>query len=192
MTFRSLLALAAIVLAARCAPPPTTAAAPSSPAGTTAPVAEEAADWWRHVAFLADDDMRGRETGSPEHRKAANYVADAFERAGLQPAGSDEYLQPVTFRSRRIDESRSSLALVRKGKVTPVVLGDEASSGMRIDAAPEVDAPLVFAGNGLRIPEASHDDFDGLDVKGKVVVYLAAASPRRRESRLRPASAAPR
>jgi len=175
MTFRSLLALAAMVLAARCAPPPTTAAAPSSPAGTTAPVAEEAADWWRHVAFLADDDMRGRETGSPEHRKAANYVADAFERAGLQPAGSDEYLQPVTFRSRRIDESRSSLALVRKGKVTPVVLGDEASFGMRIDAAPAVDAALVFAGYGLRIPEASHDDFDGLDVKGKVVVYLAGA-----------------
>ena len=175
MTLRSLLALAAMVLAARCAPPPTTAAAPSSPAGPTALVAAEAADWWRHVAFLADDDMRGRETGSPEHRKAANYVADAFERAGLQPAGSDEYLQPVTFRSRRIDESKSSLALVRKGKVTPVVLGDEASFGMRIDAAPEVDAPLVFAGYGLRIPEASHDDFDGLDVKGKVVVYLAGA-----------------
>lgn len=175
MTLRSLLALAAMVLAARCAPPPTTAAAPSSPAGTTAPVAAEAADWWRHVVFLADDDMRGRETGSPEHRKAANYVADAFERAGLQPAGSDEFLQPVTFRSRKIDESKSSLAIVRKGKVTPVVLGDEASFGMRIDAAPEVDAPLVFAGYGLRIPEASHDDFDGLDVKGKVVVYLAGA-----------------
>ncbi len=175
MTFRSLLALAAMVLAARCAPPPTTAAAPSSPAGTTAPVAAEAADWWRHVVFLADDDMRGRETGSPEHRKAANYVADAFERAGLQPAGSDEFLQPVTFRSRKIDESKSSLAIVRKGKVTPVVLGDEASFGMRIDAAPAVDAALVFAGYGLRIPEASHDDFDGLDVKGKVVVYLAGA-----------------
>ena len=175
MTLRSLLALAAMVLAARCAPPPTTAAAPSSPAGPTAPVAAEAADWWRHVAFLADDDMRGRETGSPEHRKAANYVADAFERAGLQPAGSDEFLQPVTFRSRKIDESKSSLAIVRKGKVTPVVLGDEASFGMRIDAAPAVDAALVFAGYGLRIPEASHDDFDGLDVKGKVVVYLAGA-----------------
>ncbi len=175
MTLRSLLALAAMVLAARCAPPPTTAAAPSSPAGTTAPVAAEAADWWRHVVFLADDDMRGRETGSPEHRKAANYVADAFERAGLQPAGSDEFLQPVTFRSRKIDESKSSLAIVRKGKVTPVVLGDEASFGMRIDAAPAVDAALVFAGYGLRIPEASHDDFDGLDVKGKVVVYLAGA-----------------
>ena len=78
------LALAAMVLAARCAPPPTTAAAPSSPAGTTAPVAAEAADWWRHVVFLADDDMRGRETGSPEHRKAAEYAA------GITPSG-----QPV-------------------------------------------------------------------------------------------------
>lgn len=175
MTLRSMLALAAMTLAAGCAPPP--AADGTAPAGTTpaAPATAEAADWWRHVAFLADDDMRGRETGSPEHRKAANYVSDQFEKAGLQPAGSHGYLQPVTFRSRRIDESKSSLAIVRKGKAMPVVLGDEASFGMRIDAAPAVDAPLVFAGHGLRIPEASHDDFDGLDVTGKVVVYLAGA-----------------
>lgn len=175
MTLRSMIALAAMTLAAGCAPPP--AADGTAPTGATAttPATAEAADWWRHVAFLADDDMRGRETGSPEHRKAANYVAAQFEQAGLQAAGSHGYLQPVTFRSRKIDESKSSLAIVRKGKSTPVVLGDEASFGMRIDAAPAVDAPLVFAGHGLRIPEAQHDDFDGLDVKGKVVVYLAGA-----------------
>ena len=46
---------------------------------------------------------------------------------------------------------------------------------MRIDPAPSVDAPLVFAGHGLQIPEAKHDDFAGLDVKGKVVVYLAGS-----------------
>ena len=45
--------------------------------------------------------MRGRETGSPEHRKAADYVAEHFKQAGLQPAGSSGYLQPVAFRSRR-------------------------------------------------------------------------------------------
>lgn len=86
MTLQSMLALAAMTLAAGCAPPP--AADGTAPAGapSTTPAAAEAADWWRHVAFLADDDMRGRETGSPEHRKAANYVSDQFEQAGLQPA----------------------------------------------------------------------------------------------------------
>ncbi len=121
--------------------------------------------------------MRGRETGSPEHRKAADYVADQFTRAGLEPAGIAGFMQPVTFRSRKIVEEKSSLALVRRGKETPVVLGDEATFSMRIDAAPQVEAPLVFAGHGLAIPELDHDDFAGLDLKGKVVVHVSG-SPR--------------
>ena len=146
-------------------------------AETSSPPADAHARWWAHVQRLASDDMRGRETGSAEHRHAAEYVAEAFKAAGLAPAGTDGYRQPVTFRSRRIDEVQSSLALVRDGTRTPVTLGEEATFGMRIDAAPDVEAPLVFAGHGLQIPEAQHDDFAGLDVKGKVVVYLSG-SPR--------------
>lgn len=146
-------------------------------AETSSPPADAHARWWAHVQRLASDDMRGRETGSAEHRHAAEYVAEAFKAAGLAPAGTDGYRQPVPFRSRRIDEVQSSLALVRDGTRTPVTLGEEATFGMRIDAAPDVEAPLVFAGHGLQIPEAQHDDFAGLDVKGKVVVYLSG-SPR--------------
>jgi Zn-dependent M28 family amino/carboxypeptidase len=141
-------------------------------AGSSAGAADR---WFAHVEALANDEMRGRETGSPEHRKAADYVAERFKRAGVQPAGTDGYFQPVAFRSRKIDESQSSLALVRGGKAEPVALGDEATFGMRIDPAPAVEAALVFAGHGLQIPEVKHDDFAGLDVKGKVVVYLAGS-----------------
>ena len=37
--------------------------------------ANDAQKWWEHIRFLATDEMRGRETGSPEHRRAAEYVA---------------------------------------------------------------------------------------------------------------------
>lgn len=135
--------------------------------------AEPADRWWAHVSFLADDAMKGRETGSPEHRKAAEYVAAEFKRAGLEPGGTAGYLQPVSFRSRRIVEAQSSLALVRKGGVVePIVLGDEATFSMRIEPAPEVEAPLVFAGYGLQVPESTHDDLAGLDLKGKIVLHL--------------------
>ncbi len=172
-----LLPLLALPLAGCAAPAPASGSAGGSTPATVDKVPEgsRADAWWEHVQFLAADEMRGRETGSPEHRKAANYVADQFTRAGVQPAGTDGFLQPVTFRSRKIDESKSSLALVRKGKASPVSLGDEATFGMRIDAAPQLEAPLVFVGHGLRIPEANHDDFEGLDVRGKVVVYLAGS-----------------
>jgi Zn-dependent M28 family amino/carboxypeptidase len=176
MSVRRLLGVWAVVASAGCASEATAPAPASSPASdATATRPEPAGAWWTHVTFLAADEMRGRETGSPEHRKAANYVAEQLAKAGVAPAGTNGFMQPVTFRSRRIDEANSSLALVRRGKETAVALGDEAGFGMRIDAAPKVEAPLVFAGHGLVIPEVQHDDFAGLDVKGKVVVYLAGS-----------------
>ena len=152
MTVRLLLALAAAASMTACtAPPPEARAADGRPAAT--PADDAASRWFAHVEYLANDDMRGRETGSPEHRKAADYVADQFARAGLEPAGIAGYLQPVTFSRAKIVEEKSSLALVRRGRETPVVLGEEATFGMRIDPAPQVEAPLVFAGHGLQIPE---------------------------------------
>lgn len=134
--------------------------------------AQPAARWWSHVEFLASDRMKGRETGSPEHREAAEYVARHFKEAGLTPAGTNGFFQPVPFKSRKIVEEKSSLAIVRGGRTVPVVLGDEATFSMRIEPAPRVEAPLVFAGYGLQVPEAKHDDLAGLDLKGKAVLLL--------------------
>jgi hypothetical protein len=133
--------------------------------------------WWSHVKVLADDALEGRDTGSPGHRKAAEYVADQFRKLGLEPAGAGGYLQPVALKSRTIDESRSRLALVRDGHEEALRLGEDATISLRVDPAPSFDAPLVFAGYGLAIPEAGHDDFDGLDARGKLVVYLRGAPP---------------
>jgi hypothetical protein len=135
----------------------------------------EAQRWWAHVQFLADDSLEGRNTGSEGHKKAAAYVADRFKRAGLEPAGTSGYLQPVAFESRKIVETESSVALVRNGAAEPVALGPEAAISMRTPAAPEVEAPLVFAGYGLTIPEANHDDFADIDARGKIVVIISGS-----------------
>ena len=131
--------------------------------------------WWSHVRVLADDRFEGRDTGSPGHRKAAEYVAREFARAGLRPAGTEGYLQPVPLRSLALDANHSSLTLLRDGPIEPLILGRDAILTVRVDPAPAVEAELVFAGYGLSIPEAGHDDFAGLDVRGKLVVHLAGA-----------------
>ena len=64
--------------------------------------------WWSHVLVLADDRLEGRNTGSEGHRKAAEYVAREFAKAGLEPAGTEGFLQPVRLTSREIDEAHSS------------------------------------------------------------------------------------
>ena len=127
------------------------------------------------MKVLAADDMEGRETGSAGERKAQAYVVEQLKKDGLQPAGSNGFYQPVKLRSRAIDESQSSIALVREGKDEPLVLGDDAMFSTRVELAPEINAPLVFLGYGLRAPEANYDDFAGQDVRGKVVVVIAGS-----------------
>ena len=147
----------------------------SSSAASRADDQPDGRRWWSHVRFLADDSLEGRNTGSDGHRKAAAYVAREFEAAGLKPAGSDGYFQPIKLLSRAIDEAHSRLALVTSAGERPLTLGDDAVISLRVDPAPEVEADLVFAGYGLTIPEETYDDFKGLDVRGKVVVILSGA-----------------
>ena len=128
--------------------------------------------WWDYVKVLADDNMEGRETGSAGLRRAQAYIVDQLKQAGLQPVGTEGYYQPVKFQSRQIIEKDSSAALVRDGKVEPLTLGEDALFSTRVDLAPQLEAPLVFVGYGLSIPEKDYDDLSGLDLKGKVAVIL--------------------
>jgi hypothetical protein len=47
--------------------------------------------WWSHILALADDKLEARNTGSEGHRKAADYVAKEFARAGLKRAGTEGF-----------------------------------------------------------------------------------------------------
>jgi Peptidase family M28 len=128
--------------------------------------------WWSHIQFLADDSLEGRDTGSQGFEKAANYMAEQFRAAGLEPAGVDGYRQPMDFQVVKIDESRCSLDLLHDGKVQPVKLGDDAVLGVSPQAAENLEASAVFVGYGLTVPELHYDDLAGQDVKGKIVVFV--------------------
>ena len=128
--------------------------------------------WWRHVEYLASDDLEGRNVGSPGYGKAAAYVASQFDSAGLQPAGTDKFFQPVEFTETALDAETSSLALVRDGKTASVAVPGEAQLGYSSHSAAQIEAPIVFAGYGLVIPEANYDDLKGLPVKGGIVAFL--------------------
>src|SRR5262249_41242646 len=104
MTKRYLLAVAAAAVVLRRAESP------------------DAGRWWSHITLLADDKFQGRDTGSEGHKEAARYVAQEFERAGLRPAGTEGYRQPVKFRSMTIDESASSIDLLLPDRVVPLKL----------------------------------------------------------------------
>ena len=108
--------------------------------------------WWSHIKVLADDKLEGRDTGSRGERAAQAYAVEQLQKAGAEPAGVDGFYQPVKFVSRQIVEKDCSLALIRDGKREPLTLGEDAIISTRVMPAPEVEAPLVFVGYGLKVP----------------------------------------
>jgi hypothetical protein len=134
-----------------------------------------AARWWSHLQFLASDDLQGRLTGTPGHRKAAEYAAAELKKVGLKPAGSEGYFQPIEFVSRRIDEGQSTLELLRNGKGEKLDFAEDAYLVPVPDSSASLEAPLVFVGYGLTIRESGIEDLKGINLKGKVAVFLAGA-----------------
>jgi len=142
----------------------------------TAPTHFDGTSWWNEVKVLAADNMEGRETGSPGERKAQEYAVKVLKDAALEPAGTKGYYQPVKFTSRRILPRQSSMELVRGSAVEPLTVGSDAYFSTNLDLTSQtIEAPLVFVGYGLQIPEQNYDDFAGLDLKGKIAVYFSGS-----------------
>jgi Zn-dependent M28 family amino/carboxypeptidase len=146
-------------------------AAPAQPA----PAADFSADRFKaHVAFMADDLLEGRDTGSRGHEIAAAYVATQFMALGLKPggAGGSWYLE-VPFRAATLD-GKPRFTLTGPGGDQVWENGSEMVTGPGLDAEKDdVSAPVVFAGYGAEAPQFGADDYRGLDVRGKIVTVFA-------------------
>lgn len=138
--------------------------------------ASDAAGIEAHMAYLASDDLEGRDTGTPGYDLAADYVAGEFGKLGLAPAGdAGSYFQEITFkRAVRAAEGRAFRVTDAAGKVLPFTEGQNAVVYTALKA-PEatIEAPAVFVGFGIVAPEFGRDDFAGLDLTGKVAVVLS-------------------
>lgn len=132
-----------------------------------------------HMAFLADDLLEGRGTGTRGYELAAKYAAAYFEALGLEPAGvNGSYFQPVPLRKTEAVAERCSLVLRQGDREQKLSYGEGFLTGgdlLREDTS--VTAPVVFAGFGVSAPELNYDDYASVDAKGKIVVVLAGAPP---------------
>jgi hypothetical protein len=149
----------------------------------SADLAAEGKAWWSHIQFLADDKLEGRNVGTPGFDKAVEYVESQFKAIGLKPFGlapgtaNASYRQSVKLESRTLVPEQSKLTLVRDGKEEPLAIGQDASISARGELDGSMEAPMVFVGYGMSIPEAGWDDFAGLNLKGKIAVYINAFPP---------------
>lgn len=83
----------------------------STPAGTDA----DTKAWWAITGDLSGDDMEGRDTGSAGYDRAAKYVADRFQKAGLKPVGTNgSWFQTLPLKEVRVD--KATFEIVRMGE----------------------------------------------------------------------------
>lgn len=116
-----------------------------------------------HFKYLASDELKGRDPIRPEIELAANYIAGEFEKYGaMQVPGADGYFQIIPFK------------LSSPPKVGEIVLeGETFSQGesLLVLNGKELEGtfPLVDVGFGLE------EDYEGIDVTGKIVVTSVGA-----------------
>lgn len=127
------------------------------------------------VAFLADDLLEGRDTGSRGYEIAARYVASRFAALGLKPGGDDGgWFQRITFQQTDRGATPGSLAITApNGRTQSWAHGTDVLVGLNPnEPALDIAAPLVFVGYGIDNAKLGINDYAGLDVKGKIVVTL--------------------
>lgn len=129
-----------------------------------------------HMTFLASDLLEGRATGTRGYRIAAEYVAAQFEMAGVEPGANGDWYQEVPLRET-IASADSTVTFTRAGEapVTLRIFDGFTSSGDPLSADKVVEGDVVFAGFGVTAPEKKHDDYAGIDAKGKIVAILSGA-----------------
>ncbi len=132
-----------------------------------------------HIAFLADDKLKGRYPGTEGFQTAVDYVIDQYKKIGLQPGGDNNgFTQKLVIRKSLVNNP-SSVAILKDKN------GNTDSLGFVRDFAPvahplieniNTEGQLVFAGYGVEIP-GGYSDYNGIDVKGKIVVVINGAPP---------------
>ncbi len=132
------------------------------------------------VQFLASDEMLGRDTPSPQLDSCAAFIARYFHSLGLTPVPAlSHYFQPVTLLKTRLAGAQKFILTV-SGVAKEYALKDDFVP-LPVSANREITAPVVFVGYGISAPDYRYDDYQDIDVRGKVVLAFTH-EPQERDS----------
>lgn len=116
---------------------------------------------------LASPEFEGRSPGTAGEAKTVAYLVDRLKALGLEPGGENgTYIQHVPMIHTRIGAGSMAFG------GTAVTQGNEVNvTTVHADARVKIDAaPMVFVGYG--VSGSGWDDFKGIDLHGKVAVFL--------------------
>ena len=131
-------------------------------------------DFRNWIKTIGSDEFGGRKPMTPSERKTIDYIAEEFRLLRLKPAFGESYFQTVKEISTTVHISGNAIKVkTDHGPVSLSVPEDVIVWTTRAaDKVKFKDAEFVFCGFGIDAPEYGWNDFDGVDVKGKILIVL--------------------
>jgi Zn-dependent M28 family amino/carboxypeptidase len=131
------------------------------------------------LKFLSSDLLEGRGTGARGGRIAEEYIAAQFQMAGLKPLGDNNtYLQKVPLIGLTTQPESSLSVIPQKGEPIQLkYINDFVANALTLKNEEIINAPIVFVGYGISAPEFKWNDFEGVNVKGKILLCLVNDPP---------------
>ena len=123
------------------------------------------------IKTLTTPEMEGRGAGTKGIVRAATMLEQRYKSLGLEPAGTKGFLQPFTVTTGAKLKSDNHAAIKSSAGKTDLQV-DRDFVPFSFSSSGTATATMVFVGYGATAPEFQYDDYDGLDVKDKVVVML--------------------
>ena len=136
------------------------------------------------VRALSSDQMEGRATGTAGEDKAAAFIAEQFALAGLLPlrdlgvettrVDPEDYFQPLSLVGMKKVTDSSRLEIRNETGTLVFTPGESLTfwSTAQQNSVDVTNAPLLFVGYGVEAPEYDWDDFKGVELQGKVLLFL--------------------
>jgi hypothetical protein len=128
------------------------------------------------IKALSAPAMEGRGAGSKGLTRAEHLIEKRYKSLGLEPAGTNSYLQPFTVITGAQLKGKNSFAVLT-GDQKRELKAKQDFVPFSFSVSGSVRAPIVFAGYGATADEFHYDDYAGIDVKDKIVVVLRYEPP---------------
>ena len=130
-----------------------------------------------HMKVLSSDKFEGRGPGTRGEELSVEYVTAQFKKLGLKPGNPNgSFTQEIPMAG--ILSSPTATFTIGGKKMQPNSPKDFVAFTQRITPAVEVrHSDMVFVGYGIVAPEYGWDDFKGMDLKGKTLVFLINDPP---------------
>ncbi len=128
-----------------------------------------------HMMLLADDLLAGRDTGSIGHDFASLYIASELQKMGVTPGGDNgSFYQVVPFKQSTLDMQSPKLVVSNDTESVEFEFMQNMLMSADINSATSsVSAELVFVGFGIDAPFLDYNDYEGVDLNGKIAVILS-------------------